>query len=284
MNGILNINKPSGMSSAAAVGKVKRLLGTRAVGHMGTLDPIGEGVLMMGVGKGTRLFEYYLGKSKTYEAAFRFGVETDTLDVTGIETSRTDHVPTESEIIAALPRLIGACEQIPPIYSAKSIGGVRAYKLAREGKIPELKAASVTINALELLGQIGDDEYLFRIDCSSGTYVRSICRDLAYACGSLGLMTAIKRTRCGKYFVEDAVDLEKATMSDIIPLDNALSELDRFDAADADYKKLVNGVPVVSEGVPVGKFALYCRGELLGIANNTEEGIRIKTYLKEDSV
>ena len=281
MRGILNVNKPSGMSSSAAVGKVKHLLGTRTVGHMGTLDPIGEGVLLMGVGKGTRLFDYYLGKSKTYEAAFRFGCETDTLDITGKETARTDILPTMDELLSVLPALTGECRQMPPAYSAKSVGGVRAYKLARAGQTPELTPATVTINSLELIRETGENEYLFRIDCSSGTYVRSICRDLAYKCGSLGIMTSIRRVRCGKYLLSDATDLEKVTVSDIIPLEKEI-DLPRFDAADDLFKKIVNGVPVICEGVPNGRFMLFCKSELIGIAENTDVGIRIKTYLKED--
>lgn len=281
MSGILNVYKPSGMSSSAAVCKVKRLLGTRAVGHMGTLDPIGEGVLLMGVGKGTRLFEYYLGKSKTYEASFRFDYETDTLDITGTVTAQAARVPGRDELLAALPSLTGEQMQLPPAYSAKSVGGVRAYKLARAGQAPELAPSRVTINSLELIGERGENEYVFRIDCSSGTYVRSICRDLAAACGSLGVMTAIKRVRCGKYFADTAVDLESVTMSDVIPLENALSELTRYDAADEFYKKLVNGVPVIFADAPE-RCALFCKNQLLGIAENTERGLRIKTYLKED--
>lgn len=282
MNGILNVNKPSGMSSASAVGKVKHLLGTRTVGHMGTLDPIGEGVLLMGVGKGARLFDYYLGKSKTYEAAFKFGYDTDTLDITGRETARTEVIPNRVVIESALPFLVGECDQMPPAYSAKSIGGVRAYKLARAGQTPELATSRVTINSLELISEIGENEYLFRIDCSSGTYVRSICRDLAERCGSLAVMTSIKRTRCGKYTVDDAVDLEKVTMSDIIPVENALSDMEKYIVPDDLYKKVVNGVPVVCDDAPGGKFVLICRGELIGIAKRTKDGLRIKTYLKED--
>lgn len=282
MNGILNVNKPSGMSSATAVGKVKHLLGTRTVGHMGTLDPIGEGVLLMGVGKGARLFDYYLGKSKTYEAAFKFGYDTDTLDITGRETARTEVIPNRVVIESALPFLVGECDQMPPAYSAKSIGGVRAYKLARAGQTPELATSRVTINSLELISEIGENEYLFRIDCSSGTYVRSICRDLAERCGSLAVMTSIKRTRCGKYTVDDAVDLEKVTMSDIIPVENALSDMEKYIVPDDLYKKVVNGVPVVCDDAPDGKFVLICRGELIGIAERTKDGLRIKTYLKED--
>lgn len=279
-SGVVNIYKESGPSSSAIVGKVKRALGTRAVGHMGTLDPMGEGVLLVGVGKGTRLFEYYLSKTKTYEATFRFGCTSDTLDVTGNITAETA-APTQEQIERVLPLLVGTQNQIPPSYSAKSVGGVRAYKLAREGKAPQLKPVEITVNSLELIKEVGENEYLFRIDCSSGTYIRSLCRDLAEMSGSLGLMTSIKRTRCGNFRADDAVRVENVTMSDIIPLEIAISDLKRYDLADNLYKKVVNGVPVEIDGIE-GNFALFCRNELIGIAENTPRGVRIKTYLKED--
>ncbi|MBQ7227891.1 MAG: tRNA pseudouridine(55) synthase TruB [Clostridia bacterium] len=281
MSGVLNVYKPPGISSAYVVGKVKRILNTRAVGHMGTLDPMGEGVLLMGVGKGTRLFDYYLSKSKTYEASFKFGIMTDTIDATGTDTSRTENIPTEEEIEAVLPSLLGECDQIPPLYSAKSVGGVRAYKLARAGQTVELKPARVTINSIEKIEKIGENEYMFRIDCSSGTYIRSICRDLAEKLGSLAIMTSIKRTRCGNFFVDKSVELEKLSEADVTPLEEALLALPRYDADDAYYKKVINGVPLEVVDAPAGRFTLYCKNELIGIAENSERGIRIKTYLKE---
>lgn len=282
MNGILNIYKTSGLSSSAVVGKVKHILHTRAVGHMGTLDPIGEGVLLMGVGKGTRLFDHFLNKTKTYEATFKFGYLTDTLDNTGVTTETTDVLPTSQEIIDALPKLVGKLQQIPPAYSAKSVNGVRAYVLARAGKAPELKPAEITVNSFKLLKQVDTDEYLFEIDCSSGTYIRSLCRDLAFSLGSLAVMTSIKRIRCGKYLVGDAVRLENLTEGSIIPLSDALSALPSYYADESLYKQIVNGVPVNCIDAPSDKFVLYCKGELLGISSRHEKGIKIDTYLKED--
>ncbi len=282
MNGIVNIYKPSGMSSSAVVGKVRKALGTRAVGHMGTLDPMGEGVLLMGVGKGTRLFDYFLGKSKTYEATFRFGVMTDTIDSTGVETARTDILPGEAEIVAALPGMTGEIDQLPPAYSAKSVGGVRAYKLARAGIVPELKTSRVFVNSLELVRRVGDNEYLFRMDCSAGTYVRSVCRDLAEKLGSLAVMTSIKRTRCGNFYSDKSVRPEDLTADDVIPLSAALAALPKYEADDALYKKATSGVPLDCADAPDGKFVLYCRGELLGIASRGDRGIGITTWLKED--
>ena len=283
MNGILNVYKPPGASSAQIVGKVKHILKTRAVGHMGTLDPMGEGVLLMGVGKGTRLFDYFLSKTKTYEATFRFGLMTDTIDVTGEVTGETTVLPTVQEINAILPSFIGEQAQLPPLYSAKSVGGVRAYKLARMGQTVELKPAIITINSLELIGTITENEYLFRIDCSAGTYIRSICRDIAEKLGSLAIMTSIKRTRCGRYFSDTATVLDEVSPEKIIPLQTAIQSMPKVYAPDNLYKKIINGVPVLLENCPNEKFALFCREELIGIAEYTEKGCKIKTYLKEDN-
>ena len=140
MTGVLNLYKPKGITSSAAVVACRKILGTKAIGHMGTLDPMGEGVLLLGVGKATRLFDYYLRKDKVYEAEFAFGYETDTLDIEGTVTSRAAHIPTQEEIAAVLPQCTGRKMQVPPMYSAKSVNGVRAYALARAGKSAELAA------------------------------------------------------------------------------------------------------------------------------------------------
>lgn len=282
LSGIVNIFKPAGISSSQAVGKVRRALGERRVGHMGTLDPMGSGVLLMGVGKCTRLFDHFLGKSKTYEASFRFGIATDTLDITGRMTDHTDKIPTMSDINDKLSSFIGRQMQMPPQYSAKSVGGVRAYDLARSGKIADLTESEIEIYDLALLRQTGENEYMFSIDCSSGTYIRSLCRDLAESLGSLATMTSITRTRCGDFLIKDSVPPDEVTEENIVPPSVALSALPSYVADEGQYKKLVNGVPVAACDAPDGKFALYCRGELLGIAECGVRGIRIVTYLKED--
>ncbi len=282
MNGIINAYKPSGISSAAAVGKIKHALGYGHIGHMGTLDPIGEGVLLVGVGKGARLFDHYLKKSKTYEASFAFGTCTDTLDITGKITGTTGNIPAQSDIALALKRFIGTQEQLPPAYSAKSVGGVRAYELARKGITAELKPSVITVGAFDLLRKTGENEYMFRIDCSAGTYIRSLCRDLAAGLGSLAVMTSIKRTRCGAFFAENSIKIEDITPDIVIPLNVALSDMPRYDAPDAAYKKIVNGVPYEADDAPDGEFTLYCRGELIGIGVKSDRGIKTKTFLKGD--
>lgn len=279
MDGVINIDKPSGITSSAAVIAVRRTLGIKAVGHMGTLDPIGSGVLLIGIGKGTRLFDYFLKKEKTYITEFEFGYESDTLDNTGKTVLTTSVLPGKEDIVAVLPGFTGKQMQIPPQYSAKSVAGRRAYDLAREGIAVKLSPSEIEIKSIKLLEKTAENTYNFEIKCSSGTYIRSICRDLAYKLGSLATMTAIRRTECGIFTAANAVKLDKLSESDVIPLEHAIT-LPRYDAADDDYIKLCNGIKLVKDDLPSGKFALYCRGELFGLAED-ENGIKIKTYLRK---
>lgn len=279
MDGVINVDKPTNMTSSDVVVAVRRKLGTRAVGHMGTLDPIGTGVLLIGVGKGTRLFDYFLKKEKTYLAEFKFGAEYDTLDNTGSVIKTTDVLPDKTAIDAVLPSFVGTQLQMPPQFSAKLIGGKRAYELAREGIAAQLNPSEITIYDIKCLHMTEPDTYLFEIECSAGTYIRSICRDIAYKLGSLASMTSIRRTKCGVFTADNAVALDDVSADNIIPVGDVLT-LPKYFAADDDYTRLCNGVRIKKDDLPEGKFALYCRGELFGIAEDLD-GIKIKTYLRK---
>jgi len=283
MKGILNINKDSGLTSAAVVAKVRRILGTRAVGHMGTLDPQGTGVLIIGVGKATRLFDFYLKKDKQYIADFDFGYTTDTLDGDGIITDKTDVIPTKAALVKALKGLVGELDQIPPQYSAKSIGGVRAYELARKGLTADVKPAKIRVDKFELIGQKSPTKYTFKIDCTSGTYIRSLCRDLAFAVGSLGCMTSIHRTRSGEFKDTDAVTVEQLeTLKDnaLISVEQALKKIPRIDFDLEFYQKISNGVRIETKK-QIEPFTVYCNNELFGIGNSSDGKLKITTFLKD---
>ncbi|MCI8413187.1 MAG: tRNA pseudouridine(55) synthase TruB [Clostridia bacterium] len=284
MKGVLNLYKPKGITSSDAVVKCRRILGTKAIGHMGTLDPAGEGVLLLGVGKATRLFDYYLKKDKVYEAEFCFGYETDTLDGEGQIIACADTVPVLSDIEKVLPQFIGKQKQIPPRYSAKSVNGVRSYKLAREGKAPDLPACDVEIYALDCVRQTGENTWLFRVHCSAGTYIRSLCRDVAARLGALATMVSIKRTRCGAFTAENAVTLEELTERGehaLTPVCAALADLPEYRLPDEYYTKLRNGIGIALTQDCTGDFALYCKNELFGIGCAENGRIKIKTYLRD---
>lgn len=207
-NAIINLNKPTGMSSFFAVKKVAKLLGVKKAGHMGTLDPYGSGVLLIGVNKGTKLFDEYLNKTKTYVATFHFGYETTTLDSEGEIIFEKEINITPEDIKKVLPIFIGKQAQMPPKFSAKKINGKRACDLMRDGKEVELKPKDIEIYDIKLLSCLGDNNFSFKITCSSGTYIRSLCRDIAYKLSTYGTMVSIIRTKCGVLCIENSCTLQ----------------------------------------------------------------------------
>lgn len=260
MTGILNIDKPEGASSAWVVNRVKRLTG-QPCGHFGTLDPFASGVLPVGIGNATRLFDYFLGKRKSYRARFRFGATTDTLDPEGTLTFGGE-IPSEEDILSALPSLRGNILQVPPVYSAKSVGGDRSYKLAREGKTPELPAKQVAVYAFELEKRTGEDEFEFTITCGAGTYIRALARDLAFALGTLGYCTFLRRTAAGIFTEETAVSPETLDMgwaNYVIPTDEALP----FPSLEVDDPRFYNGVKY-RIGAEDGTYKIYRASEFYG--------------------
>ena len=263
MTGFLNVYKPSGLSSAAAVAQVKRLVRTPC-GHMGTLDPLAEGVLPVGVGNASRLFDYFLSKKKTYTARFRFGATTATLDGEG-EVVRGGRVPAEAEIAAALPALTGTIEQIPPAYSAVSVRGRRGYALARAGEEVSLPPRAVTVDHFRLCGQTAPDEFEFCIVCGAGTYIRALARDLAARLGTQAYMSFLRRDASGVFTRQTAVPLASLTpenvLSMLIPTDMVLP----FPVLEGARESIFQGVRVPVDAAD-GQYKLYRGGVFYGIA------------------
>ena len=284
INGLINLYKPSGMSSAQAVGKVKRVfasLGEKTVGHMGTLDPMAEGVLVIGVGKAARLFDYLGGHGKQYIAKFKFGYETDTLDKLGDTVRTTRDIPSVDAVEHAVQSLIGKLEQIPPAYSAKHIGGKRAYDLARRGERVELKPVNVEIYGAELVCQPRMDEIVVKIDCSSGTYIRSICRDVGRMCGSLATLEYLQRTRVGDFRVEDATTIENLEVvkdGALIRTDSVIT-LPCYDVPTDKKSDIDNGRKI--EFCEKGDYKIFCADEFYGIGRSKDGALKIVTYLKD---
>ena len=208
-DGILIINKPQGITSFDVVSKCRKALQTKKVGHTGTLDPLATGVLVVCIGKATRLFDYFLNKTKRYTAVFEFGTLTTTLDSEGEIVEQNTKYPTKQAVLDALVSFLGKLDQYPPKYSAKSIGGIRAYELARQGVEFELKPKTIEVYKFDLLRQIDDKSFEFDIECSAGTYIRSLCRDLADKLGCVATMTSLIRIECGKFNLQDSVELER---------------------------------------------------------------------------
>lgn len=206
---IILVNKPRGISSNKVVNIVKKSVGAKKAGHLGTLDVEGEGLLPVTIERATKLFDYYLQKDKVYKTVFRFGETTDTLDLEGEITHRDDKIITKEDVEKVLPKLVGKMAQMPPNYSAKKINGKKAYELAREGKEFELKPKEIEIYSIKLLSQKEKNEFEFEIHCSSGTFIRSVCRDMATLLTTYGVMLSIIRTKCGDFELKDAYSLEE---------------------------------------------------------------------------
>lgn len=288
IDGFLILNKKAGMTSASAINRLKWILRSQNVdfdkiGHTGTLDPDGEGVLPVAIGRATRLFDYISEKTKVYYTEFVFGKETDTLDGSGVVTKTSDIVPDISAILSVLGSLIGEIDQIPPMFSAKSINGQRAYDLARAGINVELKPRRVTIDSIEFIESKGD-AFAFRITCGGGTYIRSIARDMATALGTYGYMQYIRRERSGIFDINDAYTLEEIEADGIngkiISMETVLSSYPRLDITGETARLVLNGVPLKIANMPTGDFTIYANGILSGIGSKNINGeIHIRTRL-----
>lgn len=236
-NGILNINKPEGWTSQDVVAKLRGRLHIRRVGHTGTLDPMATGVLPVCFGKATRIIEYYDDDFKTYEAEMKLGMVTDTLDITGtvLETKPVD--VSEEDVIQTIDSFRGWITQIPPKYSALKVNGKPLYKYAREGVEVEIKSRKIYVEDIQLVEvNLRENRILFRVTCSKGTYIRTICDDIGKKLGCGGTMTALQRTQSGCFRVEEARTLpEILEMTDeelercVIPMDETLVHLGRIE-------------------------------------------------------
>ena len=212
MDGWLILDKPVGLGSTQAVSAVKRALrtggyGKAKVGHGGTLDPLASGVLPIALGEATKITGRMLDADKAYDFTVRFGDETDTLDAEGPVIATSDVRPTLAEVEAVLPRFTGPISQVPPVYSALKVDGQRAYDLARKGEEVELKSRDVTVHTLDLVDFNGDSA-TFAARVSKGTYIRSLARDIAYALGTVGYVTMLRRTKAGPFSLESAIRLD----------------------------------------------------------------------------
>ncbi len=282
MKGFINIIKPQGMSSAAAVSVVKKKF-NMPCGHMGTLDPMAKGVLPIGLKKTSRLFQYLLDKDKTYVANFVFGYQTDTLDKTGNTLSTTNIIPTKEEIINVLPNFIGEIEQVPPQYSAKCIDGKRGYQLARSGVEFTLPPKNVTINYIKLLNQISQNEFSFEINCKGGTYIRSLARDIGLSCNSLATMTALDRTSCGIFNYSNGVTIDELKSSSdlqkyVIAPENSLNFPEIHLKSDK-AERILNGIFDKTD-YKDGFYKVFNENDFWGVGKVNQGVLKIVSYVR----
>ena len=209
VHGWIAIDKPEGLSSAAVVARVRKLLDAAKAGHAGTLDPLATGIIPIALGEATKTVSFAMDGNKTYEFTVLWGTATDTDDREGKAVATSDVRPTRGAILEALPRFVGEIDQVPPIYSAIKIEGERAYALARSGENVTMVARKISVYSFDLVEENASESARFRVHCGKGTYVRALARDLAQSLGTVGHIGTLRRTACGIFDESTAISLDK---------------------------------------------------------------------------
>ncbi len=293
MTGFIILDKPEGITSFSAAGIVRRLTGTKKVGHTGTLDPMATGVLPIAVGHATKFIDLLPSHDKGYIASFKLGITTDTLDITGKILSECKSIPEKEAVIPLFDSFKGTIEQTPPMYSAIQIGGKRLYDLARQGMEIEREKRTVTIHSLELL-KCENGEYTIAVKCSKGTYIRSLIDDIGALAGCGAVMTRLRRTLSNGFELSAAHtehELKNAgSLSDfIIPVDSAFIVYPMLTVSEAQAKRFSNGGCLDAERIRLEKkqslFRVYSpEKKFLGLGEyrNDENSLVVKKVFVDD--
>ena len=271
VHGWVNFDKPYGMTSTQAVGKIRWLLQAQKAGHAGTLDPLASGILPIALGDATKTVPFLVEADKTYVFSTKWGERTSTLDAEGGVVAKSDVRPAEADIKAILPSFIGVIEQTPPIFSAIKIDGKRAYDLARAGVEVEMKSRLTTIHDLTLI-RCDDAEAQFKTTCSKGTYIRSLARDIAFALGTEAYVTSLRRTRVGPFNEAAAFSLDgdddlvhKArVLESLLPVSTALDDIPVLAVTDKEEADLKQGRAIVLHPSVLANLRLSFRDRMIG--------------------
>lgn len=293
MNGIINVFKPKDMTSHDVVNILRRITGIKRIGHTGTLDPMATGVLPICIGKATRVSEYLLNLDKEYIADLTLGYQTDTLDMEGQIINTSDKEVTRERIIEVINTYVGDILQTPPMYSALKFKGKKLYELAREGKTVERPKRQVKIYSIDLLNIDDNKTITFKVHCSRGTYIRSLCDDIGFDLGTFGYMSYLMRSKAGSFEIQDSYSLNylKSLNTDeikeiLIPMDRALGHMDTFEIDDKYYDRLINGVKIKLEDnidfKEEKEYKIYCKDLFIGIGTIIE--IDQELYMKMKKV
>lgn len=277
LTGILVVDKPAGWTSFDVIAKLRGVLGTRKLGHSGTLDPMATGVLPVFAGAASKAVDLQPDQNKTYLATLRLGLATDTGDITGSVLKTAPVTAGGAELRAVLPGFVGQRMQTPPMYSAVKIGGQPLYKLARAGKTVERAARPIVIYKLEYLGQLSESDHQLRIECGKGTYVRALAEELGAALGLPAALAALRRTRAGLFAEEQAHTLEEILAAKeaggeealarlLLGVDTVFAALPALTVSEQAGARLLNGAPVYRCAAPDGQYRLYTgAGGFLGL-------------------
>lgn len=289
--GVLVVNKHEGVTSHDIVNRVRRLYGTRRVGHTGTLDPMATGVLVVLVGRAAKASEYLVSDSKGYTARMRLGLTTDSEDITGTVLSESKDVPKADEVIRACEDFCGDIMQIPPMYSALKVGGQKLVDLARRGETVERAARPVTIHELTCIPTETETDYILDVKCSSGTYIRTLCADIGSALGCGAVMAGLKRTETGGFDIKNSYSLEQLErmteeerIACLVPVESLFSSLPEV-RLEAFYEKLSrSGCEIyqkkIKSDLPIGTRVRMCNKQgafyALGEVREYEAGSAVK--------
>jgi tRNA pseudouridine55 synthase len=287
VNGLLIIDKPAGITSHDVVARVRRALKTKRVGHTGTLDPFATGVMVVLVGKATRLAQFLDKDEKEYEAVVKFGFETDTGDNTGQRTAdsglQAEEIAERLENIdweSVLQKFRGSIEQIPPMYSAKKVEGKKLYELARQGVEIERKPVTVNIAKLELIDSALRTPHsaVLRVACSAGTYIRTLAEEIGREIGVGAHLTALRRTRAGRFSIDEATRLDEVSEADLRPVEQAVEHLPEFVLREDRVAKTLNGMSTRDLS------GTFTEGQQIRMTSPTGELIAIGNYDDSEKV
>ena len=292
MQGILIVDKPTDWTSFDVIAKLRGILGTRKLGHSGTLDPMATGVLPVFCGGASKAVDLQLDHTKAYRATLKLGARTDTGDVTGIVLETAPVTAGEKELLEVLPRFVGPRMQTPPMYSAVKINGQPLYKLARQGMEVERKARPIEILSIQYEGSPAENEYTLTVKCSKGTYIRVLLEEIAEAMGQKGTMSALRRVAAGVYTEADAHSLEEiqaaknagpeALQALMLPVESVFASLPLLVADERVEQHLYNGCPTSHYPAADGRYRVRnAQGQFLGLANITGGVLRVEKLFVE---
>ena len=292
MQGILIVDKPTDWTSFDVIAKLRGILGTRKLGHSGTLDPMATGVLPVFCGGASKAVDLQLDHTKAYRATLKLGARTDTGDVTGTVLETAPVTAGEKELLEVLPRFVGPRMQTPPMYSAAKINGQPLYKLARQGMEVERKARPIEILSIQYEGSPAENEYTLTVKCSKGTYIRVLLEEIAEAMGQKGTMSALRRVAAGVYTEADAHSLEEiqaaknagpeALQALMLPVESVFTSLPLLVADERVEQHLYNGCPTSRYPAADGRYRVRnAQGQFLGLANITGGVLRVEKLFVE---
>ena len=279
MNGFLNINKAADMTSHDVINRVRKIFHTKKAGHAGTLDPFATGVLPVAVGRATKFIEYLADCDKSYRAEILFGVETSTGDITGEIVNRAEcQLQSINAVDSVLNSFVGMIEQIPPKYSAIKINGRKAYELARKNIEFDLPSRQVTIYKLNLIDRT-ENTLIVDVDCSKGTYIRSLAVEIGRRLNNFATLKSLQRTRVGNFFIDDSITLEelqKVGESALIDVESCLDHIEKFDLPSYRRKAFLTGLSTrIDQNFVDGKiFRVYVDNEFIGVGKIVDGEIK----------